>query len=447
MASDLQFLLKVLSCALPATVTLAWLWAEHPFAQPAKVAITVITLSWIAIVAGNVRYEFLRHVRTLTNLVEAIRRQDYSVKGVHARHRGELEDLYRDMNRLIDELKTSRQGEQELLSLLETVFGQINVAIIVCDAHERIRLANRLAGWLFRVPAQDLVGIKFADTPLADLQLSTEPQLVDFRFPGAEGRWQIRQHSYRHMGQASRMVFIADLKQVLAEEEIAAWQRLIRVISHEVNNSLTPITSLCQTLRKLLDSGGPESGSDLRSGLSVIGERAKGLQEFISVYARLARLPEPRKTLFEAASLATRLQGIFAGRPLEILPFPKIAVFGDPVHLEQALINLIKNALEANPTTAPPVRLACQMRDGRCEFSVTDNGPGIANPDNLFVPFYTTKPDGAGIGLVLCRQIAAKHHGVVRLQNRTDGPGAVAAFTLDVYSAIPEGLESGRTPG
>lgn len=418
--------------------TLTWLWSDQPLAQSVKMAITGITLAWILVVAGDVRHEFLRHVRTLTNLVESIRRQDYSVKGVHARQSGELADLYREINNLVDDLKASRQGEQELLSLLKTVFGQINVAIIVFDAHDRIRLANRLAASLFRTPADELIGMNYADTPFADLQLSTDPQLMDFRFPGAEGRWQIRQHSYRHMGQASRMVFIADLKQVLADEEIAAWQRLIRVISHEVNNSLTPITSLCQTLRKILDSGGPESASDLSSGLSVIGERAKGLQEFISAYARLARLPEPRKTPFQAADLATRLQGIFAGRPLEIAPFPQIVVFGDPVHLEQALINLIKNAMEANPGSAPPVRLACNLRDGRCEFSVTDHGPGIANPDNLFVPFYTTKPEGAGIGLLLCRQIAAKHHGQVRLVNRTDGPGAVAALTLDLYSANSE---------
>lgn len=445
-ATELQLFIKVVSCALPVAATLAWLWTDHPLPETAKIAVTGITLAWIVIVAGDVRHEFLRHVRTLTNLVDSIRRQDYSMKGVHAREGGELADLYREINDLVDDLKASRQGEQELLSLLKTVFGQINVAIIVFDASDRIRLANRLAASLFRAPADELIGTGFADTLLARLPLSTEPQLVDFRFPGAEGRWQIRQHSYRHLGQASRMVFIADLKQVLADEEIAAWQRLIRVISHEVNNSLTPITSLCQTLRKMLDSGVEENAEDLCGGLAVIGERAKGLQEFISVYARLARLPEPRKAPFPAADLAARLQGIFAGRPLEIVPFPEIVVFGDPVHLEQALINLIKNAMEANPVSAPPVRLACELCDGRCEFRITDHGPGIANPDNLFVPFYTTKQEGAGIGLLLCRQIAAKHHGEVRLVNRPDGPGAVATLTLDLYSATSE-HEDQRTFG
>ena len=112
------------------------------------------------------------------------------------------------------------------------------------------------------------------------------------------------------------------------------------------------------------------------------------------------------------------------------MPFPQVQVFGDPVHLEQALINLIKNALEANPTGAPAVRLSCQVHEGQCEFQIGDHGPGIGNPQNLFVPFYTTKPEGAGIGLILCRQIAAGHHGRVTLENRSDGPGALARLTL-----------------
>ncbi|HUI61397.1 MAG TPA: HAMP domain-containing sensor histidine kinase, partial [Steroidobacteraceae bacterium] len=141
------------------------------------------------------------------------------------------------------------------------------------------------------------------------------------------------------------------------------------------------------------------------------------------------------KVLFPAADLADKLQRIFASQALQILPFPDAAVFGDPVHIEQALINLIKNALEANPPSAPAVQLSCHLVAGQCEFRVTDSGPGISNPANLFVPFYTTKSEGAGIGLVLCRQIAAKHHGQVTLENRTDSPGAIATLTLPLPPA------------
>jgi signal transduction histidine kinase len=222
----------------------------------------------------------------------------------------------------------------------------------------------------------------------------------------------------------------------LTDQEIASWQRLIRVISHEINNSLTPIISLSQTLAAILEKPrGAADESDVREGLAVIAERAQGLQSFISAYARLARLPQANKVLFPATDLANRLKPIFTGKPLQIVPFPQVNVFGDPVHLEHALINLIKNALEANPPTAPPVSLSCQVVDERIEFQIADNGPGIGNPDNLFVPFYTTKPEGAGIGLILCRQITAEHRGHVSLENRTDGPGAIARLLLP---AMPE---------
>jgi nitrogen fixation/metabolism regulation signal transduction histidine kinase len=430
MATELRLFLFVLSSAVPVALLLAWLSIDSMLPGAAKLAIAVVLLGWIFIVADTVRREALRHIRTLSNLVESTRAQDYSMKAAGARDPGELAELYQQINSLTDSLKIGRQSEQELLSILEKVVSQINVAIIVFDWRDNIRLVNQLASALLKSSADDLIGVHCGDTVLAQLPVSAEPVLIDFRFPGAEGRWQIRQHHYRHEGKESRIVFIADLKQVLSDEEIAAWQRLIRVISHEVNNSLTPITSLCQTLDGMLAKSGNADDADVRMGLSVIAERAKGLQDFISVYARLARLPEPHRVLFPAAALAGKLARIFAGKPLEIVPFPDVEVFGDPVHLEQALINLIKNGLEANPSGAPAVQLSCRLRDGQCEFEIADHGPGIVNPDNLFVPFYTTKTEGAGIGLILCRQIAGKHHGRVSLENRTAGPGAVARLSL-----------------
>jgi nitrogen fixation/metabolism regulation signal transduction histidine kinase len=305
------------------------------------------------------------------------------------------------------------------------------VAIIVCDSHDKIRLVNLLASTLLKSSTDELIGIDFAATTLAEIPLAAEPRLVDHRFPGGEGRWQVSQQHYRHQGKPSRIIFIADLKQVLSEEEIAAWQRLIRVISHEVNNSLTPITSLCQTLASILTNPTVGYESDVREGLGVIAERAKGLKKFISVYARIARLPEPQKILFPITQLVEKVSGIFADDKVKIVGgVPDIHLFGDPVHLEQALINLIKNALEANGEAAQAVKFSCRVLSDYCEFEIVDDGAGIGNPSNLFVPFYTTKSEGAGIGLVLVRQIAAKHFGQVTLENRTDGHGAIARLIL-----------------
>ncbi len=436
LATDVRLYLLVASCILPVAALFAWLAIDGRLPPMAQALLAIALLAWILLVAGAVRGELLRHVRTLSNLVESIRRRDFSMKGARAREPGELAELYGQINSLTDNLKESRQGEQELLGILERVVSQINVAIVVCDGQDRIRLVNRLAAALLRSSADELTGAEFGATPLAQLPASPEPQLIDFRFPGAEGRWQVSQHHYRHQGRESRILFIADLKQVLSDEETAAWQRLIRVISHEVNNSLTPITSLCQTLTAILER--PDSADyaeDVRKSLRMIAERASGLREFIAIYARLARLPEPQKKLFPAADLIAGLRRFFADRRLDIAALPDVTLFGDPVHVEQALINLIKNALEANPEGAPPVRVACQVGDGFCEFRVLDRGPGITNPDNLFVPFYTTKSGGAGIGLVLSRQIAARHHGHVSLANRPDGPGALARFVLPLPPA------------
>jgi nitrogen fixation/metabolism regulation signal transduction histidine kinase len=336
--------------------------------------------------------------------------------------------LYRQMNGLTESLAISRQSEQELLSVLEKVVSEINVAIIVFDPVDRIRLANQQASVLLKASAEALIGKNCTDTVLANLPISADTRIVDFRFPGAEGRWQIKQNSYRHQGKASRIMFIADLKQALSDQEIMAWQRLTRVISHEVNNSLTPIISLCQTLTGMLTKTGSGNEGAVTEGLVVIGERAKGLQKFIAAYARLARLPAPNKVIFPASDLAVRLKRIFCEQVLEIAPFPDVAVFGDVVQLEQALINLIKNGLEADPSGL--VQLGCRLQGGQCEFQILDRGPGISNLENLFVPFYTTKLGGAGIGLVLCRQIAAGHHGHVSLENRPDGVGAVATLVL-----------------
>jgi two-component system, NtrC family, nitrogen regulation sensor histidine kinase NtrY len=433
--TDMRLFLLVLSSAIP-VVSVLWP-VERPLAGGVQMSIVIGALAWILAVAYAVRAGVLHHIRTLSNLIEATRAQDYSMKSTRAREPGELSELYQQISALAAGLQTDRQSEQELLSILEKVVGQINVAIVVCDSHDRIRLVNLLACTLLKSSPQELVGLDFASTPLADIPLSAEPRLLDHRFPGGAGRWQVSQQDYRHQGRQSRIIFIADLKQVLSEEEIAAWQRLIRVISHEVNNSLTPITSLCQTLTAILAK--PDStayANDVRDGLSVIAQRAKGLKEFISVYARIARLPQPQKVLFPVAQLLDKVSGIFDRSTVRIVgSVADVQLFGDPVHLEQALINLIKNALDANNAqvrgaSAPAVELSCAIRDDYCEFAVVDHGAGISNPDNLFVPFYTTKNEGAGVGLVLCRQIAARHFGDVTVENRTDGRGAVAKLVV-----------------
>ena len=445
--SDWRIYLLVLVSAVPTIGLLFYLYFDHNISLTVKIALTAISLLWIAIVAASVREKIIHHIRTLSNLIEALRAEDYSLKGSRAREPGELAELYQQINALNNKLKESRQIEFELENLLEKVVNQINVAIIACDADDSIRLVNKLASKLLNKSPQFLIGVELRDTELKNLPLGSaeqnkRSQLIDHVFPGAEGRWQINQQFYRDQGKPGRIIFITDLKQVLNEEEVNAWQRLIRVIGHEVNNSLTPITSICQTVESLLARpAGERNDQDIRDGLSVIAERAKNLKNFISVYARIARLPEPQKVVFTPGDLMKKIQRFFsplerAANDQQTVPVeceeqvPTAKLFGDLAHLEQVLINLIKNAIEASSASREPVKVSVQVSEERCEFVITDSGTGISNTANLFVPFYTTKSQGAGIGLTLCRQIASKHGGHISLENRSKAKGTVAKLVL-----------------
>ena len=435
-ATDWRIFFVVLTSAIPTLGLIAYVIFSEQLSLMVSLLLIVFCVVWVLAVASNVREKLIHHIRTMSNLIEAIRAEDYSLKGSRAREPGELAELYQQINALNSKLKTARQNETELQNLLETVVNQINVAIIACDSDGYISLANRLACKLLNKKAEFLLNVALTDTALKELPLSSLPndsqtKLIEHKFPGADGRWQIHQSYYRHQGKPGRILFITDLKQVLSEEEITAWQRLIRVIGHEVNNSLTPITSICQTLEKILSLPSEQrDDKDIRDGLNVIAERAGGLKDFISVYARIARLPEPQKEVFPVSQLLTKLQKFFANQPVVFNAASKISLFGDPVHLEQLLINLIKNAVEASQNTNTPVTVSVQNDVEQCRFVIEDAGLGISNIANIFVPFYTTKPQGAGIGLTLCRQIAAKHNGQVSLENRDDSTGAVATLTL-----------------
>ncbi|URL59703.1 PAS domain-containing sensor histidine kinase [Luteibacter flocculans] len=408
-------------------------------AVPRQVEIAVASLSivWAVAIGWSMVRAMERHLRTLASLVESARNHDFGVRSVHAREAGPLGDLYRQINALIDDLENERTASQELLGVLRRVVDQIDVAILVFGASGRLRLANPVAARLLGMPAGDTVAdLAYDDTPFAGMTLGGDPRIVDYRFPGGDGRWRITEQTYRQQGRPARIVFVADVQQVLATEEIRVWQRLIRVIGHEVNNSLAPIASLCQTLDSILSRSPDivEKGM-LHDGLSLIAERAQGLKSFISVYAQVARLPEPRKVMFPVRRLVERTAGMFAADGVRIDgEVPDLTLFGDQVHLEQALINLVRNAVQsqaaAAATGAEPVRLGVSVQAGRCVFEIVDSGTGIANPENLFVPFYTTRAEGAGIGLVLCRSIVAQHAGTVTLHNRDDARGAVARMVL-----------------
>ena len=394
-----------------------------------KVLIIILLVSWLAGFSYSLHKGFSHHVRTLSILIEAIKNGDYSLRGGGSQNSSELGELYGQINALSDELMSSRAKENELFLLLQKIMDQIKVSIIVLDSKDRIQLLNKSALALLKLDADIAPGKLLTDSPLTGIPLGMDDQLIDHNFPGASGRWQIQQQAYREQGRPGKIIYITDLKQVLSQEELSAWKRLIRVIAHEVNNSLSPIISICQTLQSLNQQQG-ETG-EAAQVLEVMQDRATSLKTFISGYAEVARLPEPHKRDFNLNELLVKIQRFFSQPNLHLVETGgQISLYGDPVHIEQLLINLVKNALEASAKTEGIVEIQAVDSGPQCEIQIKDQGPGISNPSNLFVPFYTTKAKGTGIGLVLCRQIAASHHGSVTLVNRKDRTGAIATAYL-----------------
>lgn len=422
------FLLALLGGA-PAWGLTAWLvWPLPWLIYPKILLVAGSAAVWLGC-AWGLRARAGYQLVTIGNVVEGMAAGDYSLR---LRRAGAQEELGRQINRLADALHRQRLRSEEALRLVDNIVASIDVAICAFDAEARLVLANPTALALLQQPLGAVLGRPAAALGLAELLTADTEQLREQVFPGAAGLWRLRRQSYAVEGRAHTLLFITDLKQVLRSEELQAWRRLLRVLSHEVNNSLGPIASLSATLRQQMpaedkwkDLALPADWRhDLDEGLAIMQDRALHLAEFVRRYAALARLPEPRKRVFDLAELLRRLPAMLPEARLalqidaEPLPF-----FGDPVQIEQLLINLLKNGVEAG---GAPLSLHCQAVP--LQISVLDHGPGIANAANLFVPFYTTKPEGAGIGLVLSRQIAEAHGAVLNLEARTDGPGCAAVL-------------------
>ena len=225
---------------------------------------------------------------------------------------------------------------------------------------------------------------------------------------------------------------LSDLSRVLREEERQAWQRLIRVLGHEINNSLAPIKSIAASLRDLL--GRPTLPGDWREdvgdGLAVIAGRSESLSRFMAAYALLARLPSPQPKPMDVEQWVRRVAHLETRLPVHVAPGPPMTISADGDQLDQLLINLVRNAADASLETHGAVEVGWTRNGGTLDVWVRDNGLGVSDTTNLFVPFFTTKPNGSGIGLALSRQIAEAHGGVVTLENRRDARGSEARLRL-----------------
>ena len=312
--------------------------------------------------------------------------------------------------------------------------AEIDVAVFAFDEDSCLRLVNRAGERLLGLPRERIEREKASTLGLAALLEGPSPRVVELAFPGATGRGELRRSVFRQNGRPHTLLVLADVSRALRQEELAAWRSLVRVLSHEINNSLTPIASVAGSMQRVLDRDPrPDDWEDdMRRALVLIEGRAAALRRFMAAYARLARLPPPDLRQVELAALVDRVVALEARVRIEIEPGPDVTVQGDPDQLEQLLINLLGNAVDAALPLGGRV-VVSWAREGRIAcVRVRDEGPGLAETANLFVPFFSTKPGGSGIGLALSRQIAESHGGSVALRNREDRQGAEALVRLPI---------------
>jgi len=376
-------------------------------------------------------------------LLLALREGDYSFRARGVRRDDPLGETLGEINSLGSVLQNQRRGAIEATALLRTVMEEIDVAIFAFD-HERVlRLVNPAGEKLLAQPPERLLGRSAETIGMADcLDGDASRMLASGTFPETHGRWGLRRIQFREGGRPHQLIVVADLSQPLREEELKAWQGLVRVLGHELNNSLAPIKSIAGSLGTALrrETRPPDWDEDLRSGLDIIAARAEGLERFLQAYSRLARLPPPVLAPGSLTELAERVIALDPRLPVALLGGPSVTLRYDIAQIEQALINLVKNAVDAAleqrsaGRSAAGVRVSWRKYNAMVEIRIEDDGPGIAQTANLFVPFFTTKREGSGIGLVLCRQIAENHGGSLTLRNRTGATGCVAILRLPLLA-------------
>lgn len=396
----------------------------------------IVLLMAVLIAYCNVRIyqKLVYQFRSLNNLIDAMQHGDYSLRVRSNRADSEFSQLITSINGLASRLTQQRNESIESQLLAHTVIEHIDVAIIAMDDHNEISFHNPAAKRLLDI------GQQATDETLAE-QLSVvknlksgHNQIVALSLGRQSGKFNIHIEEFREAGVQKKLLFITDVRTLLRSEERRAWQSLVRVISHEINNSLSPISSISQTLNGLIGRTQilEETKNDLLSGLGIISERAEGLKEFVNSYKKLANLPEPIKEAVSLGLLVDRTLKLFKDQEFTVSSEKDLTIYVDSVQLEQVLINLIKNAVEATALVEArePIEIKWRDLDGTHRIEILDHGGGVLYPENLFVPFYSTKKQGSGIGLVLCRQIVEAHSGSLIIENRTGAVGCTAVVEL-----------------
>jgi two-component system nitrogen regulation sensor histidine kinase NtrY len=411
------------------TLLLCWilLWQHSADILIQGIVMLALVAAW-ALAVSLLTEQITRPMQTLANVVASLREDDYSFRARGGQRNDALGDLALEINALASMLQGQRTGSLEAMALVERVMSSMQSPVLAFDPEATLKLLNQAGERAFGLRGQAALGRSAKKLSLEYLLDASDNDLISIGSQQAS-RWVVKRTSFRLRGVPHTLLVLSDVSAALREEERVAWERLIRVLGHEINNSLTPIKSIAGSLRARLASlhGEGKGDDDFGSGLEVIENRAESLNRFLQAYRQLMGLPVPKLEAVSLAALVERVARLETRIRVNVVSTADLMLMVDADHIQQALINLLRNAAEAalSPDAsgegAPQVQIAWECADSEVVIAILDNGPGLTNAGNLFVPFYTTKPNGTGIGLVLAQQIAQAHRGSVQLANRTDG--------------------------
>ncbi len=438
--------------ALPAFLVSAVLVWMQSWTLSSRLALLGGELFAWWLLALALQEQTIRPLQTLANVIGSLREEDYSFRARNATPDDALGELSLEVNALADMLSSEKVRTIEATALLQRVVDEIDAPLFTFDPATELRLVNPAGEHLLRMNRSRMMGRKAADLGLQACLSTANETVVELTVGESQARWLLRRSAFRQHGVPHTLIVLSDVSRALREEERRAWQRLIRVLGHELSNSLAPIKSIAGSLSSRIQGTNLESEvrGDLLRGLEIIETRSASLQRFLEAYRRLAQMPKPNLKDVVLGPLVSRVAALEMRLKVCVREGPEVTFQADPDQLEQMLINLIRNAADAvlehaNAGSKMPSQQTLPCDGGvivrwdadreQVVLSIEDDGPGLLNPANLFTPFYTTKPTGSGVGLVLCRQIAEAHSGTIEITNRQDSHGCLVKVVLPRFAS------------